>query len=116
MNSKAIAGTAALLALVLISARPAMDFVYSKSEPIEYRNGKVCRSLKPGINKSELVAALGSPTQSYNDRADPKVLRMHFKSISIQSTQSWAMIDGKTDKVIALNCNGEGPFTWELVK
>ena len=116
MNSKVIAGTVGLLILVLISIGPATEFFYSKSDPVAYRNRKVCKSLKPGISKDELVAELGSPLQSNKDRADPKVLRVYFKSISIQATQSWAKIDEKTGKVIALNCSGEGPFTWELEK
>lgn len=73
--------------------------------------GRICESLKPGIDEQELIAALGAP-QTQEEKTGFRELT--FKSNLAAAGSIRARVDPRTKKVLLLSCWEDGPATWEV--
>jgi len=85
-----------------------VDFYMASEDPIGYRNSKICPTLRPGISINELNAALGEP-----ERIQLKGEEwLMFRTFSLAAGPIQAKVNERTNRVITLRCQQDGPATW----
>jgi len=101
-------GVALVVCLVLFGG---IQLYCRLTDPIGYRNYRICNKLPQGITAAQLKTALGEPM--YRRDMDGEVW-LYFKTLSIIAGPIRAQISDSDGKVLRLRCSEDGPDTWSV--
>lgn len=102
-----------ILLFLVLSVAALFTFAYFMGY-LDNSQSKACRTLKPGITETDLVAALGAPIDRLTAEGDIWILS--FRPDILSSGPLIARVDKKTNKVIRLRCSYDGANTWEITR